>query len=1169
MAKTFISMDGNNATAHCAYAFTEVAGIYPITPSSPMAEVIDSWASQGRKNIFDEVVKVVEMQSEGGAAGAVHGALQGGTLASTFTASQGLLLMIPNIYKMAGELLPGVIHVAARALAGRALSIFGDHQDIYACRQTGACMLASHSVQECMDLAGVAHLAAIKGSLPFIHFFDGFRTSHEIQKIEVMDQEFLKSLVDMDAVKRFKEKALNPHTNPVTRGGAENDDIYFAAREAQNGYYDAIPDIVNYYMEKISEHTGRHYAPFTYYGAEDAENIIIAMGSVTETIKETIDTLVAKGEKVGLIKVHLYRPFSAKYLLKVLPKTVKKIAVLDRTKESGTREPLYLDVLSVLKDTDIKIIGGRYGLSSRDTAPNQIKAVYDELKKDEPKEEFTIGVEDDVTHLSLPLDPNFHNDADYTTCLFYGLGSDGTVSANKSSIKIIGDNTDQYAQAYFQYDSKKAGGVTRSHLRFGPSPIRSTYYIDNADFISCSLDAYCFKYDMIRNLKDGGTFLLNTTFSKDEIVEHLPNRLLASLAKKHAKFYIIDATEIAQRIGMGRRTNTILQSAFFALNEQIMPYDKALDLMKYMAKKSYSKKGDEIVQLNYKAIDSGKEGLVEITVDQAWAELPYDTARKSTGDDYFDIHVEGINSLEGYDLPVSNFTKWGLEDGSIRNNVAYNEKRTIAVQVPTWNPDNCIQCNFCSFVCPHATIRPFLLTDEEVANAPMEFKTIPAMGKGVENMKFRIQVSPANCVGCGLCVTECPGKGGKKALEMVDINEKLDQEPLADYLFKEVDYKTEYFPTDTVKGSQFLMPYFEVSGACPGCGETPYYKLVSQLFGRDMLVANATGCSMIYCSSTPSSPFVNDKNGEGVAWANSLFEDNAEYGFGMAIAQNYKQHRILKIMEDNMDSDCKEVFERYIACGDDRDAQRAVKDDVIKAVKASSNEAVKELLDYERDLVSKSVWIVGGDGWAYDIGYGGLDHVLANDMNVNVLVLDTEVYSNTGGQSSKSSQASSIAKFAAGGKATSKKDLGQIAMAYGHVYVASISMGANRQQTLNAIKEAESYNGPSLIIAYCPCAEHGIKKGLATHQVVEKEAVACGYVTLYRFDPRKEHPLTIDSKEPNWEAFKPFLLAENRYNQLIKLKGEEKANEMFDKTLADAKKRYHRLVALKKEYDAD
>ncbi len=1168
MGKVFQSMDGNTATAHCAYAFTEVACIYPITPSSPMAEVIDTWSTEGRKNIFGSTVKVVEMQSEGGAAGALHGALQGGTLGATFTASQGFLLMIPNMYKLAGELLPAVIHTSARSLAGRALSIFGDHQDIYAARQTGMCMLASHSVQECMDLAGVAHLSAIKGSLPFIHFFDGFRTSHEIQKVEVMDQEFLKSLVDMKAVERFKANALNPHTNPVTRGGAENDDIYFPAREAANKYYEAIPDIVNDYMQKISEHTGRQYAPFTYYGDPNANRVIVAMGSVTETIKETIDALVKAGEKVGLIKVHLYRPFSVKYLEKVLPASVKKIAVLDRTIEAGAREPLFLDVCDALKEhKDLTIIGGRYGLSSRDTAPNQIKAVYDELAKDSPKEEFTIGIDDDVTHLSLSVDPNFHVEADYTSCLFFGLGSDGTVGANKSSIKIIGDNTDQYAQAYFQYDSKKAGGVTRSHLRFGPSPIRSTYYINNADFISCSLDAYCFKYDMVKQLKDGGTFLLNTSYSKDEIVSHLPNRMLAGLAKKHAKFYIIDATKICAEIGMGRRTNTTLQSAFFALNEQIMPYDKALQLMKYMAKKSYSKKGDDVVEMNYKAIDAGKDGLVQVTVDPSWANLTYDANKNNTGDPYFDNHVSVINSLDGYDLPVSNFLNYGLPDGSLQSNVAFKEKRTIAVKVPKWDAENCIQCGFCSFVCPHATIRPVLLTDEEIKNAPKEFDTIPAMGKGVENLKFRIQVSPANCVGCGLCAEECPGKAGKKALEMVDVNSELENEPLADYMFKELEPKTEYFAKNTIKGSQFLKPYFEVSGACPGCGEAPYYKLVSQLFGRDMLVANATGCSMIYCSSAPSTPFVKDKNGEGVAWANSLFEDNAEYGYGMAIAQNYKESKILSIMEANLDSDCGEVFKEYIAAGNNRDAQRAVAPKVVEAVKASSCEAVKELLEFERDLVSKSIWIVGGDGWAYDIGYGGLDHVLANNVNVNVLVLDTEVYSNTGGQSSKSSQAASIAKFAAGGKATAKKDLGQIAMAYGHVYVASVSMGANRMQLLKALQEAESYDGPSLVIAYCPCAEQGIRSGLASQQKVQANAVKCGYTTLYRFDPRNEKPLTIDSKEPNWDEFDAFLMNENRYNQLPKIKGEEAAKAAFAKTKSDAQKRYKRLVALSKEFE--
>ena len=1167
MAKTFMSMDGNTATAHNAYAFTELSAIYPITPSSPMAEVVDVWANQGRKNIFGNVVKVAELQSEGGAAGAVHGALQAGTLATTFTASQGLLLMIPNIYKMVGECLPGVLHVSARALASRSLNIFGDHQDIYACRQTGVCMLASHSVQEAMDLAGVAHLAAIKASVPFIHFFDGFRTSHEIQKIEVFDTELYKDLIDYDALEAYRKRALNPHTNPVTRGGAENDDIYFQGMEARNEHYAKVPAIVAEYMEKISEITGRHYAPFTYYGAPDAERIIIAMGSITETAHETIDALMAKGEKVGMIKVHLYRPFAPEYMLKVMPSTVKKIAVLDRTKETGAMgEPLYLDVVAALKDRkDIEIIGGRYGLGSKDTQPCHVKAVFDHLKEDKMINGFTIGIEDDLTHLSLPADESFQIEGDYTSCLFWGLGSDGTVSANKSTVKIIGDNTDQYAQAYFAYDSKKAGGVTRSHLRFGKSPIRSTYYINNADFISCSLDAYMFKYDMVRNLKDGGTFLLNTTFSKEEIAHHMPNRMKAQLAKKHAKLYIINATKIAQEIGMGRRTNTILQSAFFALNEQIMPLETSLELMKAFAKKSYGKKGDAIVQLNYKAIDAGKDGMEEIAVDPSWADLPYDANRKLTGDEYFDNHVAVINALEGYDMPVSAFTKYNLLDGSIRNNVAFEEKRTIAVQVPTWHPENCIQCGICSYVCPHATIRPFLLTDEEVAAAPMEFDTLQAMGKGVENLKYRIQVSPANCVGCGLCAVECPGKAGNKALEMVDINEKLDEEPLADYLFKHTEYKSEYFPTDTVKGSQFLMPYFEVSGSCPGCGETPYYKLVSQLFGRDMLVANATGCSMIYCSSTPSTPFVNDKNGEGVAWANSLFEDNAEYGYGMALAENYKQACILKTMEDNMenvDPQLKEAFEKYIEVHGNREAEREVSK-TIKELAAQSDIAdVKALAD--TDLVSKSVWIVGGDGWAYDIGYGGLDHVLASDVNVNVLVLDTEVYSNTGGQSSKSSQAASIAKFAAGGKTTAKKDLGQIAMAYGHVYVASISMGANKNQTLKAIKEAEAYDGPSLILAYSPCAEHGIKGGLSNHQRTQAKAVECGYVDLYRYNPEAEQPLTIDSKDPDYDKMLDFMMTETRFSQLPKLKGET-AYEMFEKTKNDAMRRRRRLKALAEE----
>ncbi|MDD5791156.1 MAG: pyruvate:ferredoxin (flavodoxin) oxidoreductase [Erysipelotrichaceae bacterium] len=1162
MTKKFMSMDGNTAAATVAYMFTELAAIYPITPSSPMAEVVDQWASEGRKNIFGSVVKVAELQSEGGASGAVHGALQGGTLATTFTASQGLLLMIPNMYKCAGELLPGVFHVAARSLAKRSLNIFGDHEDVYAARQTGICMLASHSVQEAMDLAGVAHLTAIEAHVPFIHFFDGFRTSHEVQKIEVMDQDFMASLLDKDALEAFRANAMNPHTNPVTRGGNENEDIFFQTLEAQNLHYDAVPDIAAKYMKAISEHTGRDYAPFTYRGAKDAERVIVCMGSGSQTVEEVVDDLVAKGEKVGLIKVHLYRPFSTKYLTAVLPETVKKIAVMDRTKEMGAREPLYLDVMNALKDRDIEIIGGRYGMGSKDLQPRHAKAVFDELAKENPKPEFTLNIEDDLTHLNLVADPDYSLTYDYTSCLFYGLGSDGTVSANKSSIKIIGDNTDLYAQGYYQYDSKKAGGVTRSHLRFGKSPIRSTYFIDEADFVSCSLDSYCFKFDMIATVKKGGTFLLNTSIPAEEIEDRLPNRMLKEIAERNVNFYIIDANKICAEIGMGRRTNTTLQSAFFALNEQIMPYEKSLELMKYMAKKSYSKKGEEVVQLNYKAIDAGKAGLVKVDVKPEWKDLPVNASPR-TGDDYFDEHLTVINNLHGNDLPTSHFTKYGLLDGSIRNEVSFAEKRNIAANVPAWDASKCVQCGNCSMVCPHATVRGFLLTEEEVANSPVELTTLAPIGSKEATeagLKYTVQVSPANCVGCSLCVTECP----TKALSMVPNIDMEKENAKADYLYKHVEYKTNYFNTNLPKGMQFVKPYFEVSGSCPGCGETPYYRLASQLFGKDMMVANATGCSMIYCSAVPSTPFIKDENGEGVAWANSLFEDNAEYGYGMALAQNFKEARILSIMEENLEGDCKEAFTKYLAAAD-RDAQRAVKDEVIAAVKASANPAVKELLDYERDLVGKSVWIVGGDGWAYDIGYGGLDHVIANNVNVNILVLDTEMYSNTGGQASKATQSAAIAKFAAGGKTTAKKDLGQIAMAYGHVYVASVSMGANPAQTIKAFKEAESYNGPSLILAYAPCDQHGIKGGLSNHQKVQKAAVACGYTTLYRFDPRnEEHPLTIDSKEPDFTKFHDFLLNENRYKQLVSKLGAEAADVAFAKTEADAKKRYARLVALAK-----
>ena len=1170
--KVFEAMDGNTATAHSAYAFTEVAGIYPITPSSPMAENIDAWSTAGRTNVFGDKVKVVEMQSEGGAAATIHGALQAGSLAATFTASQGLLLMIPNIYKLKGELLPGVIHVAARSLATHTLSIFGDHQDVYACRQTGIVMMCSHSVQDCMDLAGAAHLIAIDGAVPVMHFFDGFRTSHEVDKIEVMDHDFLKSLLPVEKLENFRKKALNPHTNPITRGGSQNDDIYFQAAEAQNEHYNAVPDIAAKYLKAISEHTGRKYAPFVYVGAPDAERIIIAMGSVTDTITETINTLVKRGEKVGLIKVYLYRPFSQKYLEDVLPASVKKIAVLDRAKEQGAREPLFLDVCYALrKHTDLTIVGGRYGLSSKDTNPSHINAVYEELKKDEPKEEFTIGIDDDVTNLSLaPVDITV--DADYTSCLFYGLGSDGTVGANKSTVKIIGNNTDLYSQAYFAYDSKKAGGVTRSHLRFGASPIHSPYYIDKADFISCSLESYCFKFDMVRNLKEGGTFLLNTTIPAEEIADRLPNRMLAGLAKKNAKFYIINANKIAQETKMGRHTNTILQSAFFALNEQIMPYDKSVELMKDSARHTYARKGEDVVNNNINAIDRGKSGLVKIDVDPAWADLTYEESLiVKTGDEYFDNNLQRINALEGYDMPVSSFLKYDVLDGSIPENVSFREKRNIAAQVPVWDAAKCVACGQCAFACPHATIRPFLLDADEAAKAEAiaaengvemtyvdEKKLAAYPGAKDAGLKYRIQLSPMNCVGCGVCLTVCP----TKALGAADVSTQQNQEPLADYLYKETVYKPQYARANTVQESSLQMPYFEVSGCCPGCGEAPYYRLASQLFGKDMMVANATGCSMIYCSATPSTPFVIDKEGSGVAWANSLFEDNAEFGFGMAIAQSYKSAKILKLMEDNLDAvepELKDAFCKYIEAKDDRDAQRAVKDAIIEGVKKSSNEAVKELLDMERDLVGKSVWIVGGDGWAYDIGYGGLDHVMANNLNVNVLVLDTEVYSNTGGQSSKSSQAASIAKFAAGGKAMAKKDLGQIVMEYGHAYVASVSMGANQLQTIKAFKEAESYEGPSLIIAYSPCAEQGIKGGLVNAPKVQKNAVECGYVTLYRFDPRLEKPLQIDSKEPKWDKFNEFLMNEARYFNLPKIRGQEAADALFAKTLSDAKVRYYKL----------
>ena len=1170
--KSFLSVDGNTAAAIGSYYFTEVAGIYPITPSSPMAELVDVYASQGKKNLFGSKVKVVEMQSEAGASGTVHGALQAGALATTYTASQGLLLMIPNIYKWCGELLPAVLHVSARSLATRSLSIFGDHQDIYACRQTGITMLCSHSVQEIADLAPMAHLIAIESASPVMHFFDGFRTSHEIQNVEFIDEEEYRKLLPMDKVEEFRARALNPHTHPVTRGGAENDDIYFQGREAQNAHYDKVVEIAEKYLKEASRLSGREYAPFTYYGDPNAEYVIVAMGSVTETTIEVIDELRKSGEKVGLVKVHLYRPFSAKHLAKVIPASVKRIAVLDRTKEMGaTGEPLYLDVVAALKQVGldkIEVYGGRYGLSSKDTQPKHIKSVYDFLKG-KPHHNFTVGINDDVTHLSIPVDEKFHIKGEYTSCLFYGLGSDGTVSANKSSIKIIGDATHQYAQAYFAYDSRKAGGVTRSHLRFGKKPIRSTYYVENADFISCSLDTYIFKFDMVKNLKEGGTFLLNTDMSDEQLVKSLPNRMKHLLAVKKAKFYVIDANKIASEIGMGRHTNTILQASFFYLNQGIMPYEEANKWMKKFAEKSYAKKGQEIVELNWKAIDAGTEGLREVKVDPKWAELDDKRVRATTGDEYFDSYVNVMAGLDGDNIPVSEFTKFELLDGTMKNDITYKEQRSIADKVPVWNKDDCIQCNNCAFVCPHATIRPFLLNEEELKNAPEIVKNdvLETKMPALKGLKYRLQISPKNCVGCGLCVAECnANKVGKKALYMAEAKEQFPQEEAANYLFKHTEYKA-ILPTNTVMGVGFLMPYMEISGACAGCGETPYYRLVSQLFGKDMLVANATGCSSIYSGSTPLTPFCTDKNGEGIAWANSLFEDNAEFGYGMRTAVDYRLSQIVDILEpalsrDSVEEALKEVIKKYLENIKNKAEARKVIPELVKLVKASEDEDVKKVLLYERDLLDKSVWIIGGDGWSYDIGYGGVDHVIANDQDVNILVLDTEVYSNTGGQSSKSSQTGSIAKFTASGKEGEKKNLALIAMSYGHCYVAQISLGANPMKAIQALKEAESFDGPSLIICYAPCANHGIKGGLSNSMKVEKAAVDCGYFTTFRYDPRllKEGKpaLQLDCKEPDFSKFRDFVMGETRFSQLPKVNPAH-AEELLAKSERCAKERWERI----------
>lgn len=1173
MSKIMKTMDGNEAAAYASYAFTEVAGIYPITPSSPMADFVDIWASEGKKNLFGMPVKVIEMQSEAGAAGTVHGSLQAGALTTTFTAAQGLLLKIPNMYKIAGQMLPGVIHVAARSLAAQALSIFGDHQDIYACRQTGFAMLATGSVQEVMDLAGVAHLSAIKGRVPFMHFFDGFRTSHEIQKIEVMDYSVFDRLLDKEAVEEFRRNSMNPE-NPKIRGTAQNDDIYFQTRELTNKFYDAIPDIVAYYMDEISKVIGRKYAPFVYYGAPDATRVIVAMGSVTQTLEEVVDHLNSKGEKVGVLKVHLYRPFSIKHMFDVIPSTVEKIAVLDRTKEPGSLgEPLYLDIKAAYygKENAPVIVGGRYGLSSKDVDPAQMIAIYENLNLDTPKNGFTVGIVDDVSFTSLPVGEKISlSDSDCIECLFYGLGADGTVGANKNSIKIIGDKTDLYAQAYFAYDSKKSGGYTRSHLRFGKKPIRSTYLVSNPHFIACSVAAYLDIYDVVDGLRDGGTFLLNSIWDAQKTVEKIPNRVKRILAQKNANFYILNATKLAYEIGLGNRTNTIMQSAFFKLSG-IINYEEAQKYMKEYAYKTYHKKGDKIVEMNYKAIDEGASELVKIEIDPSWINLKDEIKEdKYKGSSFVENIVKPMNAARGDSLPVSAFV--GYEDGSFESGTTEFEKRGVGVMVPKWIGENCIQCNQCAFVCPHAVIRPFLIDENEMSNAPQGVKdrAIDAKGKELAGLKYKIQVSPLDCTGCELCAHECPSK--EKSLVMVPLNgeiEKGEQEN-ADYLFKKVVYKDDLVNKQSVKGSGFAQPLFEFHGACPGCGETPYITLVTRLFGEQLMVANATGCSSIYGGSAPSSPYrKSNKTGNGVAWANSLFEDNAEFGMGMKIATATIRHRVENIMlntKDKAPNAIAALYNDWLANKEDRLVTQSIRDTLVPLLEANQDiQGAKELLSLKQYIAKKSQWIIGGDGWAYDIGYGGLDHVLASGENVNVLVLDTEVYSNTGGQSSKSSRSGSVAQFSASGKSVQKKDLGQISMTYGNIFVAQINLNASQANVIKAITAAEAYDGPSLIIAYSPCIAHGIKGGLTMSGDQAELATACGYWPTYVYDPslvaQGKNPLKITSKEPQWDRYEEFLLNEVRYNSLKKINPQH-ADELFAQNLSDAKRRYRQLKRL-------
>ncbi|MDO4563020.1 MAG: pyruvate:ferredoxin (flavodoxin) oxidoreductase [Clostridia bacterium] len=1167
MARKMKTMDGNTAAAHVSYAFTDVAAIYPITPSSPMAESTDKWATEGRLNLFGRTVKIAEMQSEGGAAGAVHGSLAAGALTTTYTASQGLLLMIPNMYKIAGELLPSVINVSARALASHALSIFGDHQDVYACRQTGYAMIASTNPQEAMDLGAVAHLATIKSRVPFMHFFDGFRTSHEYQKVACWSNEDLAKMVDFDAVAAFRAHALNPN-HPAQRGTAQNPDIFFQAKEANNKFYDAVPAIVEEYMDKVNEQIGTDYKPFNYHGAPDATHVIIAMGSACDTIIETVDYLNANGAKVGLITVRLYRPFSQQYLLKAIPKSVKCISVLDRTKEPGSiGEPLYLDVCAALRDTEfasVKILGGRYGLGSKDTTPAQIIAVY----KNTEKNRFTIGINDDVTYTSLPIEENPDTTpAGTTSCKFWGLGADGTVGANKNSVKIIGDHTDMYVQAYFDYDSKKSGGLTISHLRFGKSKITSTYLINKADFVACHKASYIRKYDMVSDVKPGGVFLLNCGWTPEEMEEHIPGQVKRYIAQNNIQFYTIDGVKIGKEIGLGSRINTVLQSAFFTL-ANIIPADDAIRYMKDAATASYSKKGEAVVKMNHDAIDAGAKQIVKVNVPESWkTAADEDLSVKFDGEgaliDYVNNILNPISAFEGTKLPVSAFEKY--VDGEVPLGSAAFEKRGIAIDVPEWNKDNCIQCNFCSYVCPHACIRPVVLTQQEVDSAPANIKYINMTQ--MDGYYFAMAISVLDCTGCGSCVNICPGKKGEKALAMKPLETQEAEQAVFDYGIK-VPAKAEVaekFKATTVKGSQFRQPLLEFSGACAGCGETPYAKLVTQLFGDRMYIANATGCSSIWGGSSPSTPYTTNADGHGPAWANSLFEDNAEYGYGMFLAQNtIREDAIGKVaaLKDSADEATKAIIDKFIQTKDDGSANKVATEELIAAISKMNTPEAKNVLADKDFLSKKSVWIFGGDGWAYDIGFGGLDHVLASGEDVNVMVFDTEVYSNTGGQASKATPTGAIAQFAAAGKVVGKKDLAGIAMSYGYVYVAQVAQGADYNQCIKAISEAESYNGPSIVIAYAPCINHGIKGGMSIAQTEEKKAVEAGYWFLFRYDPRLaaegKNPFQLDSKAPTAQ-YQDFIMNEVRYNSLAR-SNPDRAKALFAKAEESAKQKYDKLV---------